>query len=699
MENSRRNAATSQHVALRIDPETEFLLSCIGEVLRAKPSPSLVARAVLAVESLLVRTSEEGVSTIRDGKVRTLVVRTGRVQSANMANWAWDELPMRWTDRPDTAADQLGEQALNYLDMLELSHEPQGAAVLLQDAIGTSDVESRLVGLATSAVGLSDAMMAALYHRLAQTPNGLAMLLGCLPDEVEALSEGILTWTGLIQLGTSEEELFGTPLARVRPSVFLMDCLRLAPTSADTLRDLLTGAQVEDVTTLGWNDFSHLGRLRELAAQALRHQEGRHILLSGLTGTGKTEFAMLLAREAKLRMRGVVSRPAGREGNDGQLSSLAVGTAVLPVDTVVLMDNASDILQATSPAENERLHTILDRSVVPVIWTTDTLTGLAPATLRRMSVVIPFDMPSRGVREVMWRKVLNEAGAAERLARLDVPALASRWAVVPAVCTSVIRSAIDESDVHLLLESLSRINPSMVEINRVIETPFDPLLSRADLDLKDLADRLVEAGPSNWRILLAGPAGTGKSSFVHHVAQRMGMETLVCGPGDMIEHEGGEQHLIEAMFAKARREHRFLLLEQVDVLLSGNNSTTSNWDIMQANELLDRMGRHDLPVTATTSTEGRMDRVHMRHFTLKVTFQSMDAKTVRYAFDKILGMALPQAIIIPDGLVPADLVNLRKRFTLIDRPEPREALAMALVEVETHDEAGRGTTSQKARRI
>jgi transitional endoplasmic reticulum ATPase len=55
---------------------------------------------------------------------------------------------------------------------------------------------------------------------------------------------------------------------------------------------------------------------------------------------------------------------------------------------------------------------------------------------------------------------------------------------------------------------------------------FDPMLSSADANLAELAERVRAAPTKALSFCLSGPLGTGKSVYTRHLAETVEMEVL-----------------------------------------------------------------------------------------------------------------------------------------------------------------------------
>lgn len=155
--------------------------------------------------------------------------------------------------------------------------------------------------------------------------------------------------------------------------------------------------------------------------------------------------------------------------------------------------------------------------------------------------------------------------------------------------------------------------------------PFNPALVNPDLDLTRLPD-LMSAAMSRssshqaFSLCLYGPAGTGKSAFVRHLADRVGMSVLMKRASDLLgPYVGQTEQNIARAFEQAREEKLFLVF----------------------------------------------DEASLRRFTFKVRLGYLGAGQVAEAFRFFFGTDAPAGVLALRGLTPGDFALTRRKAEVL----------------------------------
>lgn len=438
--------------------------------------------------------------------------------------------------------------------------------------------------------------------------------------------------------------------------------------------------------SLAWEDFAHLGAVREFAANMLGGAVragaiGVNVLIYGPVGTGKTEFCKTLAA----RLKAGIFSVGEADGNGGEpvrherLASLRLAQRLLSKrpHSLILFDEAEDLLDGPTPwarlfagrsREGSKVHVnrLLEENPVPVLWTCNAIDGLDPAVLRRMMPVIEIKTPTRDVRARIWRREVARSNAPIDAAAIE--RLATLYEAPPGVVSNAVRAVLlaggGPAEVETALQGVLRplgIAPLALEATAA---EFDPELTNCNHDLKDLVAKLARPGARrDWSLCIQGPPGTGKSQFARHVAATLQLEVVQKRASDLLSPwVGVSEKQIAAAFAGARQEGAMLVIDEADSLLSDRRGATHSWEVTQVNEMLTWMESHPLPFLCTTNLMERLDEASLRRFTLKLRFEPLTDKQAALAFERFFQATAPRRL--PEGLAPGDFATVLRKRTL-----------------------------------
>ena len=426
-----------------------------------------------------------------------------------------------------------------------------------------------------------------------------------------------------------------------------------------------------------------------------------NVLVYGPPGTGKTEFCHVLARQigASLFSVGETDDQGGEPSRLERLQELALAQSLLSEDrdALLLFDEMEDLLLAGLDGlastfadllgRRKRgggmsrvfMNRLLEAAPTPTLWTANDVRGINPALLRRMLFALEMRQPPRRVRARIWSRQLAARGI--QASADDAQALAYEFDATPAVAAGATAAA-QLSDggfdvVRRSVRSLSRVlGCDQPEARATVH--FDPAFAAADVDLRRLTDRLVEAADRRFSLCLQGPPGTGKSAYARHLAERLGMETLHKRASDLLSmFVGGTEANIAAAFREARDDGAFLVFDEADSLLADRRSAQRNWEVSQVNEMLTWMESHPLPFACTTYAE-RLDTATLRRFVFKATFRYMTPTMVARAFLAWFDVEAPPAATNLATLTPGDFDLVRRKAALLNRLGNADVLAAML---------------------
>lgn len=476
------------------------------------------------------------------------------------------------------------------------------------------------------------------------------------------------------------------------------------------LRDVasLNGTQRHDVEafivpddegiSLDWEDFAHLSPLRDLAEQILRSGKPVSILLHGEPGTGKSEFARALARRVGrgATFAGLVGKAEGEEPKrDQRLGHLAMLRRICADrdDRIVVVDEADDVLSLARErqASKQFVNRLVEDPKVPTIWIVNDPDNLDKASVRRMTLTIAFERPPLSVRSRIALRAAEVEGLAlqpeeaQRLARLPASAAV--------IATGVRVASLSGGGVAEAESAMASVLEAMDQWHRPEHdtgTAYDPAFSAADMDLADLAERLIAAPTRGWSLLLSGPSGTGKSVFARHLAGHLGIEVEAKRASDLISPFVGETEAnIARAFATAGRRGAMLLIDEADSFLYRRDNSSHSWEVSQVNEMLCRMERLESPFVATTNLADRFDPATQRRFTMRVAFRPMTASQARVLFAARFCMAWPAAEPLPIDQTPGDFAVVASRADLLGEKNPCQLVRWLRAEAEARGDGAR----------
>ena len=488
--------------------------------------------------------------------------------------------------------------------------------------------------------------------------RALATLIGIEPSEAHRriIPEGALLSSGVLTIN-EEGTYIGGHCGFLRIAPPLRKVMFRPYRSREEWSAAIFGPPL--VPELSWEDFSHVGVGRDLAARVLKgagkhHANGINLLIHGPVGTGKTEFCKSLAAKAGMAIWSVgEADDSGGEPTRGErLVSLRLAQRLLAKrsNAIILFDEAEDLLEQPGNLAGIRVrdrtgskvhvNRMFEQNPVPVIWTCNDVELIDPAVLRRMTLAIEIKTPSQPVRASIWRRVL--AKTALKLDRQSVQRLSSRYEAPPAVAVNAVRAAVlaegGECEIEQAMDGVLQILRIGARVCGTDAADFAPDLVNCCEDLKALVERLARPNaPRNWSLCLHGAPGTGKSQFARHLAGRIGMEVMQLRASDLLSKWVGEsEKQISRAFATARAERAILVIDEADSLLADRREAVRSWEVTQVNEMLTWMENHPLPFVCTTNLMNRLDQASLRRFTLKLRFEQLDPTTSRARIPALL---------------------------------------------------------------
>ena len=481
----------------------------------------------------------------------------------------------------------------------------------------------------------------------------------------------------------------------------------------DMLRVIL---QSSPEPTLMVEDFEHLRKEFTWLATFLKNAvankvKGANILFYGAPGTGKSEFARLLAENAGLEVFDVKSSNEEGESVSGQtrMAHFALSQRFLSErgNTMVVFDEIEDVFPdsgmafaavfggvrgAAKPDQSKAwLNQQLERSSVPAIWISNSIDGIDDAYLRRFAFHIEFRTPPKSARMRVIQRCLNDLRVSDKLATMLAaddtlsPAQIRQASRFASLCTTK-GTAIDESVLmHAVRSSQAAMGRTSAGFRQATEhagCSFAYLNLNSDFPLAKV-EQALKANPAAT-MCFHGVPGAGKTSLAHHLAESIGRPLLVKRASDILgKYVGESEKLIAAMFREANQEGAVLLLDEADSFLRSRQQAGHSWEVTQVNELLQQMEMFDGLFICTTNLMDDVDEAALRRFSFKIRFDPLTPAQSMALFAEIVfgspSAALPQnieALLKKLGsLTPGDFSTVQRQEKLLgERYSPLDFL-------------------------
>ncbi|CAG1000163.1 Proteasome-associated ATPase [Burkholderiales bacterium] len=573
------------------------------------------------------------------------------------------------------------------------------AARLALDPVEEAIVEFRLAAE-------SEPLWSILSSVMGRTVSPSRILSCVLAFDEQRIQEALAPQGMLIRSGVVE--------ARGRKELFL-DYLSVIESLADLAND-----PVQDVLrvfrsriaaapepTLTAHDYPQLAReiavLKAYLSAALRdRRRGVNVLLYGEPGSGKTEFARMIAREvgSALFEVAVVTRwGAPLEGHQ-RLRAFRLAQALLERTDAHLLffDEVDEVFRPAdiSPDQFGRRSDLkglfvsqLETNPVPAIWVCNSLGSMDRALRRRFDFVLRMDAPPRCVR----RQVLDKELAGLAITDAWKNRFAEHEQLVPALVVKagkIAHAAMadwPEAEIEAALSttignSLQALGlPREPRVQARSVTTYRPEALNCDCDIAGIAEMLRRQ--QSGRLCFYGPPGTGKTAFAQHLARAMDRPLLVRRASDLLSKWVGEnEHNIAAMFAAAREEKAVLLLDEADSFLQERGNAQRSWEVTLVNEMLTQMENFEGVFLASTNLIEQFDCASLRRFDCKIRFDYLRPEQAWLLFqDTAATLGLDRIAAVKDRvlrigpLTPGDFAVVIRQARLRPVNDPVDLLA------------------------
>ena len=584
-------------------------------------------------------------------------------------------------------------------------------ARILQELLDLSDTDCEILNFLGQMLQSQHAhSLAGLISTLSydDAVHNLAVLLGVDDHEVACslkYSGGLLKYRLLdVRLDPGDLKTF------LKVPVNLLTCLTEPHENIDQM--MLNFASPAKSTSLVTDDYPHLGmdRLalnRFLKGSREHHAERINIMFYGQPGTGKTEFAKVIAQEAGLKLYEVAStdRDGGSLDRTERLASLRISMRFLSEEkgAILLFDEIEDIFPN---AENGSkgfgngksadygkawMNQTLESNPIPVIWVSNSIGQIDPAYLRRFSYHLEFRRPPLKVRHRVAEKYLQSTS----VSRDFIQQVAQKSSLTPALIESAARvvslSNVDDScEAESLVSRVIQQCQSAMGLDSNSELRISPTgyhLDYLNLDSRYSIEQIANSLKLNPTATMCfyGLPGTGKTALAEHMAKELDRPLLAKRSSDLLSKYLGEsERNIANMFREAEAEGAILFLDEADSLLRNREKVSRSWEVSQVNELLQQMERFNGIFICATNLFADLDAAALRRFTFKISFKAMTPPQRERMFvqESLLGDGTKlddkyrSRLHRLDSLVPGDFAVVKRQSRIFGTlPKPDDFLS------------------------
>jgi SpoVK/Ycf46/Vps4 family AAA+-type ATPase len=439
-----------------------------------------------------------------------------------------------------------------------------------------------------------------------------------------------------------------------------------------------------------------------LALDMVKNHDYKHplnILFYGVEGSGKTELAKAIAKEAGLPLWEVSidadnAEPGRRmESRTQSLMYYRVRAAMLAnwqceqEPGIIMIDEADLVLNGF---EKGSLNHFFETLHTPVIWITNSLHFTEGSTRRRFDFSIAFKGLSKDERLSMLDSVLKAQSAETMLTPeeklrlvVEYPAMAGGFTLATQRTRDLLACGAT-TQAYPTMARILKAHTQLLGIKngtlRDVEC-HAPSYSLGGLNIEGSVDEIMEvvqaydkvwkgldenSAPNSLNILLYGPPGTGKTEFVRHIARTLGRNLMVRKASDLLGmYVGQTEAQIAAAFEEAERTKSILFFDEADSFLRDRSGAMQGHEVSKVNEILTRMESFKGIFIAATNFDSSLDAASRRRFALKLGFGYLKPEGVRHMWDVFFPtLSCPDTVANLPMLTPGDFnaVNGRLRF-------------------------------------
>ncbi len=481
-------------------------------------------------------------------------------------------------------------------------------------------------------------------------PKVFASLLNLKASVVEDIFDD---QSNLIRSGLISLDHRGEGNLRTRVDLLTMTFAKRAVLKQENIRNLIKGfVQQGAKAKLTLEDFSHVEERIHMVTHYLKSslktkQEGVNVLIYGRPGTGKTEFAKLVAQQVcrdslevvAMNLAGNPITPMRRIRSYRLAQSLFRSS-----DAVIVFDECEEILNCEGVqfteddallAQKSWINQTLETNQLPAIWIANSIEGFDPAYIRRFDICFEMPLPSEPQRREMLTQECGEyidSSLIHEIARhaQTSPAMVAKTAhVVKALSGEKTLEERNHLAMTLVNDKLQAQGVAQIGFGEqsMGSLGFRPEIVNSPVNLTSLRDGLAETGEG--RICLYGPPGTGKTAFGQWLAESLHMPHILLKASDLLGSRVGEtEQKISRAFASAKKQKALLQFDEVDSFLMSRAQVKQSWELSMVNTMLVELSAFKGIFIASTNLFDCLDEASLRRFDISIKFDFLSSPKV-----------------------------------------------------------------------
>ena len=448
----------------------------------------------------------------------------------------------------------------------------------------------------------------------------------------------------------------------------------------------------------------------DVAIQLLKSKNACNILLYGAPGSGKTEYAKALIKQAGLKMTSykndleVENTKGYVEGK--ALSRLNCYLSLKKEDSVLVVDEAETVLQTKSfgffgmelsSSQKGTVNKLLENSENKCIFIVNYTREIDESTLRRFTYSIKFQsMPKETLRQIAKEK-LKPVKMSEGL-KNDILDMCGSYKITGASVDNVVKAISslnyqkgNENKVRKDIKSVLEANSSLLygkkKIRDSVKSSYDLSVLNTSVDACEIVEMLKSAelykkenqnneSSEGVRMLFYGLSGTGKTELARYISTILEKPLLLKRCSDLLgPFVGQTERLIAEAFEEAESTDSILLFDEADSFFADRTKARQQWERTQVNEFLTQMEEFSGICICTTNLRKIMDPAMQRRFHIISEFKALNEDGIKsllksYFCNYKFNDTQINSLVKYNSVTPGDFGSLKSKMRFV----PKEKL-------------------------